>query len=266
MNAANLDYAALRQYAEENIPGLIFVTVSGAHLYGFPSPDSDVDLRGSFAAPLKEILSLDTPRETLEPEGIVGGVEVEAVGHEIGKYLRLLVKPNGYVLEQILSPLVVLNSPEHAELQALARASLSKKLYHHYAGFAKGEWRAYQRIVEKPGVGKTVKRLLYLHRVLMTGIVLLTEGVVESDLHALNTRFHVDLEPLLAMKTREQAEVEGDDSAYTAEIAGLFAQIETAREASPLPEDVPNKAAINDFLVRLRLSELGLSGKTGEGS
>ena len=118
---SQLDYNALRQYAQENVPGLLFVTVSGAHLYGFPSPDSDVDLRGSFAAPLEQVLGLDKVRETAEPEGIVGGVEVEMVGHEIEKYLRLLVKPNGYVLEQILSPLVVLTSPAHEELKALAR-------------------------------------------------------------------------------------------------------------------------------------------------
>jgi len=139
MNAINLDYGTLRRYAEDNIPGLLLVTVSGAHLYGFPSPDSDVDLRGSFAAPLADVLGLDTPRETLQTEGIVGGVEVELVGHEIAKYLRLLVKPNGYVLEQILSPLVVRTLPVHEEPAALARAGLSKKLYHYYAGFARGE-------------------------------------------------------------------------------------------------------------------------------
>lgn len=250
MNAANLDYNALRQYAAENIPNLLFVSVSGAHLYGFPSPDSDVDLRGTFAAPLEAVLGLDMPRETLEPKGMVGGVEVELVGHEIAKYLRLLIKPNGYVLEQILSPLVVSTSPAHEELQALARESLSKRLYFHYAGFAKGEWRDYQ----KPGVGKTVKRLLYIHRVLMTGIVLLTEGVVEANLLALNLRFGLPLEPLLAMKTREQAEVNGDDSACQSGIVTLFERLDTAREQSPLPEDVPNRAAINDFLVRLRLS------------
>ena len=31
--------------AEQPFP-LIFATISGAHLYGFPSPDSDYDLRG----------------------------------------------------------------------------------------------------------------------------------------------------------------------------------------------------------------------------
>ncbi|MGI4787601.1 MAG: nucleotidyltransferase domain-containing protein [Janthinobacterium lividum] len=248
---SKLDFDGLRQYAVENIPDLLFVTVSGAHLYGFPSVDSDVDLRGSFAAPLKAILSLDTVRETLEPEAIVGGVEVELVGHEIAKYLRLLVKPNGYVLEQILSPLIVLTLPAHDELRTLAQESLSKRLYHHYAGFAKGEWRDYQ----KPGVGKTVKRLLYLHRVLMTGIVLLTEGVVEANLQSLNTRFDLDLEPLLAMKTQEQAEITGDDSGYTSAIADLFERLELAREQSTLPKEVPNRAAINDFLVHLRLAQ-----------
>ena len=89
----------------------------------------------------------------------------------------------------------------------------------------------------------------------MTGIVLLTEGVVEADIYALNERFHLDLEPLLAMKTREQAEVSGDDSAYTSAIAGLFEQIDTVRDHSSLPEDVPNRAAINDFLVHLRLTQ-----------
>lgn len=30
---------------------LLFATISGAHLYGFPSPDSDYDLRGAHVLP-----------------------------------------------------------------------------------------------------------------------------------------------------------------------------------------------------------------------
>lgn len=249
-DALNLDFEGLQRYAVENVPGLIFVTVSGAHLYGFPSPDSDVDLRGTFAAPLETILSLQKPKETQEPKGEVGGVEVEMVGHEIEKYLRLLVKPNGYVLEQIFSPLIVLTSPEHAELKELAQAGLSRRLYYHYAGFAHGEWRDYQ----KPDVGKTVKRLLYIHRVLMTGVVLLTEGVVEANLERLNARFGFDLEPLVALKRQEYAEFEGELQPYQENIVRLFGQLDAARDSSPLPEDVPNRAALSDFLVRLRLA------------
>ena len=32
---------------------LLFATISGAHLYGFPSPDSDYDLRGAHLLPLR---------------------------------------------------------------------------------------------------------------------------------------------------------------------------------------------------------------------
>ncbi len=38
---------------------LVFATISGAHLYGFPSPDSDFDLRGSHLLSLERVVGLD---------------------------------------------------------------------------------------------------------------------------------------------------------------------------------------------------------------
>ena len=38
------------QIAAQPFP-LLFITISGAHLYGFPSPDSDYDLRGVHLLP-----------------------------------------------------------------------------------------------------------------------------------------------------------------------------------------------------------------------
>lgn len=43
---------------------LLFATVSGAHLYGFPSRDSDVDLRGVHLLPAADLLGLRPPEET----------------------------------------------------------------------------------------------------------------------------------------------------------------------------------------------------------
>ena len=37
---------------------LLFVTISGAHLYGFPSPDSDCDLRGVHLLSLERVIGL----------------------------------------------------------------------------------------------------------------------------------------------------------------------------------------------------------------
>jgi predicted nucleotidyltransferase len=86
----------------------LFVTVSGAHLYGFPSKDSDVDLRGCHQLPLRDVVGLGLPNETAERKVDHEGTEVELVSHEVGKYLRLLVRNNGYILEQVFSPIVVL--------------------------------------------------------------------------------------------------------------------------------------------------------------
>ena len=35
---------------------LLFATISGAHLYGFPSPDSDYDIRGVHALPAPHLV------------------------------------------------------------------------------------------------------------------------------------------------------------------------------------------------------------------
>ena len=90
---------------------LIFATVSGAHLYGFASPDSDWDLRGVHVLPADEVLGLFDPQETIEQEQKQEGVELDLVTHDARKFFTLLLKRNGYVLEQVYSPLVVHTSP-----------------------------------------------------------------------------------------------------------------------------------------------------------
>ena len=41
---------------------LLFATISGAHLYGFPSADSDFDLRGVHLLPLRDVVGLHPGR------------------------------------------------------------------------------------------------------------------------------------------------------------------------------------------------------------
>src|SRR6185369_3670166 len=86
---------------------LLFATISGAHLYGFPSRDSDYDLRGAHILPASEALGLLPRQETIESSGWRGGVEIDLVTHDILKFFTMLLKRNGYVLEQLHSPLIV---------------------------------------------------------------------------------------------------------------------------------------------------------------
>jgi uncharacterized protein len=62
----HLDYTELRDIMGEQPYRLLFATVSGAHLYGFPSRDSDVDLRGVHVLPAAEVVGLRTGPETLD--------------------------------------------------------------------------------------------------------------------------------------------------------------------------------------------------------
>jgi len=50
---------------------LLFTTISGAHLYGFPSPDSDFDLRGARVLPLDAVVGLEVRDETVQQSMIV---------------------------------------------------------------------------------------------------------------------------------------------------------------------------------------------------
>ena len=92
---------------------LLFASVSGAHLYGFASPDSDVDLRGCHILPVADLIGLDEPRLTLERMALVDGVEVDLVSHDLKKYVTLLIRQNGNYLEQLFSPLIVVDTPDN---------------------------------------------------------------------------------------------------------------------------------------------------------
>jgi uncharacterized protein len=231
---------------------LIFTTVSGAHLYGFPSRDSDFDLRGAHVIPARQLLGLRPVRETIESKNDTAGLEIETVTHDIRKYVRLLLKRNGYVLEQLYSPLVVYTTPDHEELKALGRGCITPRHSLHYLGFAHNEWKLLEK---KP----SLKRLLYVYRVLLTGIHLMRTGEVEASLVRLNEQYELPQVPdLIAQKVNgtEWAEIAGDLSFHHSEYERLCRELETAAAASKLPAAVSSEEALNEFVTRIRLGRM----------
>lgn len=229
---------------------LLFVTVSGAHLYGFASPDSDVDLRGVHVLPPRELLGLQTGPDTIT-EMIDDEVEVDLVTHDAAKFFRMLLQRNGYVLEQLLSPIVLRSSPAHEELVALAPLCLTRFHAHHYLGFAANQWALFSR--ESP---PRVKPLLYTFRVLLTGIHLMRSGRVEANLRHLNEEARLPyVDELIARKSQgsERGTLDGAElDFYRREYDRLLAELEAARDASTLPEQPPARAVLHDLLLRVR--------------
>lgn len=247
-----LDLTILEPLAN-TLPGpALFLTVSGAHLYGFPSPDSDVDLRGVFVLPPRALLGLDAPEETFTQTMQFAGYEVDLVAHDVKKFLDLLLRKNGYVLEQLYSPLVVQGGAAFEELRSLGRGAITRHVYHHYAGFARNKLREFE--TESP---RRVKTLLYVYRVLLTGIHLLRTGEVEANLLHLYPAFDLPFIPdLIAQKAAEHATLE--EAAlphYQQGIARLQAELDTVFAASTLSEAPTNRPALDDFLLRVRLGD-----------
>jgi len=181
------------------------------------------------------------------------GLEIDLVTHDAKKFFGLMLKKNGYVLEQVLSPLVLKTTPEHEELKEIARRCITKHHAHHYLGFAETQWKLFQK--ESP---PKVKPLLYVYRVLLTGIHLMRTGEVEANLLALNTTAKLPyIDELVERKQAgsEQETLDGSDvDFHQAEFNRLRASLEGEHARSRLPEATDAAASLNNLLVRIRLN------------
>jgi uncharacterized protein len=232
---------------------LLFLTVSGAHLYGFPSQDSDWDLRGVHVLPLPDIVGLTTARETVETN-LNDGVELDFVTHDIKKFILLMLKPNGYVLEQLLSPIIVITTPEHDELKELSKACITRHHVHHYIGFANNQWKLFLK--ESP---PRVKPLLYTFRTLLTGIHLMNTGEVLANLVSLNELYPLPyISDLVSQKLEVAEQLTIDprsNSFFEAEFERLRVVLIQKGEKSSLPQSPTSRPALHDLLIRARLGK-----------
>lgn len=238
---------------------LLFATVSGAHLYGFPSLDSDYDLRGVHVLPLPKVVGLHPYQDTIErsekqyDSGQQPEFELDLVTHDIKKFFNLLLKRNGYVLEQVLSPLVVRSTPEFEELKAIVPGCITHFHSKHYLGFAHTQWKLLTR--DRP---MRVKPLLYVYRVLLTGIHLMRTGEVEANLATLNRQFQLPSIDDLIQQKSQQAEAatlaDCDLSHHQRRFETLCEQLEQTAADSHLPATPSAQNALNDLLIRVRCS------------
>src|SRR6185369_11024667 len=65
----------------------VVVYLSGAHAYGFPSPDSDLDLKAIHIAKTEDLLGFDAPPPTADRAEIIDGIEIDYTSNELGHAL-----------------------------------------------------------------------------------------------------------------------------------------------------------------------------------
>lgn len=144
---------------------LLFAVESGSRAWGFPSPDSDYDVRFVYAQRPEWYLSVQARRDVIELP-IAGDLDIS--GWDVRKALQLLIKPNPVLLEWLRSPIVY-----RADGEAMVRlADLALRTAHqrpsayHYLHLCRTQ---YARFV----AGKTAVRLKKYFYVLRPALALM---------------------------------------------------------------------------------------------
>src|SRR3990167_4698538 len=70
----------------------VVIYLSGAHAYGFPSPDSDLDLKCVHLAPTGDLVGITPVDDPPDDVQVIDGVEVDYGSNELGPVLRGCIK------------------------------------------------------------------------------------------------------------------------------------------------------------------------------
>lgn len=213
--------------------------VVGSRAYGLDTADSDTDILGMFAYNTDDLLSLDTPADTITTK------DPDATWHEARKFLRLVLDANPTQTELLWLPEYTISTPWAAALIAnraeLTGATLMRRTY---LGYATGQFRK----LEQRGDGsfssdtrkRTEKHARHLLRLLRQGYDLYATGRLTVRLDADDADY---------IRTFGKAVADGDlDLART-----KLAFYESAFDARPsaLP-DKPNRDIANSWLLAVR--------------
>jgi predicted nucleotidyltransferase len=228
----------------------VVVYLSGAHAYGFSSPDSDLDLKAVHVAPTRTLVGLYTPKLSADRFETVDGVEVDYTSNELGMVLSGILDGNGNYIEWVLGKTWLAGSSELDQLRPLTRAVLSRKVFRHYAGFAKNQ---YGLAFEVPAV--PTKKVLYVLRTALTGAHLLRSGEVVTDLNQLLDEYDVaDARVLIEQKRAGERVTLGPEpvSRWRKALERVFKQLDAAHDASCLPLESENIESLAEWFLAVR--------------
>lgn len=136
----------LREIEKENDVRILMACETGSRAWGFPSPDSDYDVRMIYVHKRDWYLSLKEEKDTIEI--MLEDGEFDITGWDLRKSLRLLWKSNAALLERIQSPILYCKDDDFInKIDKIADAAYSRiSTIHHYMSMAK---KALEDVINK---------------------------------------------------------------------------------------------------------------------
>lgn len=150
----------LDRIEQEHGVRILHAIESGSRAWGFPSADSDYDVRIIYVHPRDWYLSVFEERDVIE-QPISGDLDI--AGWDLRKALRLMSGGNAVVHEWLASPIVYRQDETRAPyLKALAAQAFDPRAaYHHYLAMSG------RKLDVDEGEAVTAKRFLYGMRTLL---------------------------------------------------------------------------------------------------
>ncbi|GAB2023786.1 nucleotidyltransferase domain-containing protein [Pseudolactococcus yaeyamensis] len=132
----------LKQIEQEQNITILHAVESGSRAWGFPSKDSDYDVRFIYKRPPEWYLRLEKTKDSLE---FPINDELDISGWDLDKTLVLLRKTNPSLVEWLNSPIVYAQDDKFiAEIRELYETHINEKaLIFHYLHMAEGNYRGY---------------------------------------------------------------------------------------------------------------------------
>ncbi len=223
----------------------LYAAVVGSRAFGLATADSDVDVRGVYAAPASSFWSLRKPPQHIE------GPEVERFSWEVERFCELALKANPNLLEVLHSPQVLVCTEVGAELVGLRDAFLSQLAYQTYSGYVLSQFKRIEADLRRDGVPKW-KHVMHLLRLLIAARELLASGRLVLDAGP-------ERERLLAVRAGELAWAEVE-----AWRLALHREADDALARTPLPPG-PDAPRVDAWLRSVRARDARAELEAGPG-
>jgi predicted nucleotidyltransferase len=218
---------------------ILYACESGSRAWGFPSPDSDYDVRFIYVHESDWYLSIFDERDVIE-QPINDLLDIG--GWDLRKALLLLYKSNGPLTEWLHSPIIYRQDREVLKsLQRLAALSFQPlSVCHHYLGMANKGWAG---VSDQASV--KLKQYFYILRALLCCEWIVNEKTIPPvefqvilDRYYPSGEFRVAIDQLLVMKSQSNESDKTQRNDYPA----LFDVVDTriTKLFKSIPENFPD--------------------------
>ncbi|TAF63131.1 MAG: nucleotidyltransferase domain-containing protein [Cytophagales bacterium] len=240
----------LTQLEETKKIKILLACETGSRAWGFPSPDSDYDVRFIYKHHRDWYLQLETPKDDItqmKDEGLI-----DLSGWDLRKALLLLKKSNISLLERLQSPMIYYAEPTFLEkIQPLAAQHYSRiAALYHYLSMAKNtiaQWNTLQPL--------KLKSLFYALRAAVA-----CQWILEKDnmppiffpkmLTSLGIPTHITstIETLINLKATKNEDYWHQWEAELYQFMSAILQ-KAEKEASKLPSAKGKKQSLTTFFI-----------------